>query len=320
MGISHLKNQFMAVNIINPNKPKRYILDALLIREKGPHESIINALVWSFGRVIEDLSMAISLVGLRMQLPYATTEDLDLYWAPILGLHRRSIESDSDYRQRLMTRLAILKSSGTKPEGEAILNNILGMPNAVRLDTYWPAEVRVGWNSYTAMRRAEERYAAISETLGDMLAAGITWSTSFPYKTYNMDVMMDGQAKTYYSLDTGLALPKWAMYLMRVDIFNQGAADDYLDACLETSHTLLSMMDAKLWTQRARSYSADAKLMVSHAKNDTLDVHLRQIRSKSDSMDVVAEAQITNFYDLAAWAEANRRGFYQMAVELVMSS
>jgi hypothetical protein len=52
----------------------------------------------------------------------------------------------------------------------------------------WPAEVRVNWNSINAMKAAESNYAVIKEALDGMLAAGVSWSTAFPYKEYNLDV------------------------------------------------------------------------------------------------------------------------------------
>lgn len=297
-----------------------YLLSALLVLDRSDprfQESVINAIIHSFGRAFEDLSMAIDLMGLRLQLPYATTDDLDIYWAPILGLRRRSNESDGDYRRRLTTRLSIMKSSGTTTECEAILNNILGMRNAVRLDTYWPAEVRVCWNSYTAMRQAEARYAILSETLNSMLAAGVSWSTSFPYKIYTLDANLSGKHSTDYSLDAGLEKEKWAMYLMRADMFGQNTIEDSMDACLEVPHTKNYTLDTRLWAEREPSYPLDGLLSIAHTKTYTMDGLIRQNRSASYSLDALASEDMFYPYDLDAFAEKSRRGFYMLTVELV---
>jgi hypothetical protein len=151
-----------------------YSLDTLLVMDPGDarfQESIINAMIWSYGRALEELSESIATMGLRLTLPNAVPEDLDLYWAKILGLKRRYQEKDSDFRARLTTRLAIMKSSGTAPECQAIIDHILGLDGASRLEPYWPAEVRVCWTSPAAMRLAKANYPALKEAIDDMIAA-----------------------------------------------------------------------------------------------------------------------------------------------------
>ncbi len=136
LGNVHAAPYHITTSILRPFAS--YSLDCILIMDKNDPrfvESIINAVLWSYARASEELSQAISMMGLRLQLPYAVPEDLDLYWSRILRLKRRYGESDEDFRERLATRLAIMKSSGTKSECEAILDHILGLPGGSRLET-----------------------------------------------------------------------------------------------------------------------------------------------------------------------------------------
>lgn len=41
-------------------------------------------------------------------------------------------------------------------------------------------ELRITWNSYTAIREAEAKLTALTEILNDMVMAGITWTTGIP--------------------------------------------------------------------------------------------------------------------------------------------
>ena len=318
IGNIHSLNYLLDVNIYRPFTT--YQLDAVLILDRNNQkfqESIINAIIWSCGRATAKLSEAISTMGLRLQLPYATTDDLDLYWAKILGMKRRYDEPDEDFRKRLTTRLAIMKSSGTKPECEAILNNILGMPNAVNLQTYWPAEVRVNWNSFWAMKTAEANYTVVKEALDEMIVAGVSWSTSFPYKSYDLDVNLIGQHSWQYSVDTNLSHQKSCQYLLRTDLFDTGIKSYDLDACLETSHSHLDSLDALVRADRSKTERLDLNVSESHPKSYQNDAVLVQNRSQNDEVDAIIEASGIDFYHLDMLAEVAHRGFYMLSTELV---
>lgn len=297
-----------------------YQLDTILILDRNNpkfQESIINAIVWSCGRATEKLSEAISLMGLRLQLPYATSDDLDLYWSKILGMRRRYSEGTEDFRKRLSTRLAIMKSSGTKPECEAILNSILGMPDAVDLKTYWPAEVRVGWNSFWAMKTAEANLSIISEALDEMLAVGVTWSTAFPYKQYNLDACLSGPHTTSYSIDAGISKEKYCSYLLRTDIFDSGEKSYDLDSCLETQHSLQERLDALVRADKSKMELLGANISEPHTKSYQNDTVLKERRSKTESLDAIVEAHKIDYYHIDMLAETSRRGFYLLSTELV---
>ena len=305
------------VNIYKPFTT--YQLDTILVLDRNNpkfQESIINAIVWSCGRATEKLSEAISLMGLRLLLPYATSDDLDLYWSKILGMKRRYGESTEDFRKRLSTRLAIMKSSGTKPECEAILNSLLGMTNAVNLKTYWPAEVRVEWNSFWAMKNAEANFSVISETLDEMLAAGVTWSTSFPYKQYNLDVFLVGKHSAYYSIDAGISKEKYCSYLLRTDIFDMGSTNYDLDINLETVHGATERLDALVRADKTKVVHVDAHIEEPHDESYLVDSILKQKKTKSYEVDSISEAMRSGVYRIDGVAECGHRCPYLLATNL----
>jgi hypothetical protein len=297
-----------------------YLMDAVLVMDRqDPRflESIINAILISHARVLEELSSAIALMGLRLQLPYANDSDMDLYWAKVIALKRRYQESDEDYRHRLLTRLSIMKSSGTKAECESILNTQLGMRDAVDLQTYWPGLVRVVWTSYAAMRQAEANRELIEETLDSMLAAGISYSMSFPYKIYTIDVNLIGKHPEPYDLDATVSVDKKFYYTLRADIFGRNSANDDVDVNLETTHSAIARYDTRIGANPSKSMLLDVKISEGHWKAYSMDGLLKARCSAYDSFDAIAQKSVPKPYNLDGLLEKARRGYYQLAVELV---
>jgi len=297
-----------------------YLLDCMLVLDKNDprfQESIINAMLWSYGRAFEELSEAISMMGLRLSLPYAVSDDLDLYWSKILGLKRRYGESDEDFLGRLSTRLAIMKSSGTRPECEAILDHILGLPGGSRLETYWPGDVRVCWNSYITMRTAQERYEAVKEALDDMIAAGVSWTTAFPWAAMQIATNIFGCHHTNFNIDTGLSGQKYHMYLLRTDLFDQGTISEDIDACLEEGHHAIHRIASHLIARPSKSQPIDTKLQGEVPVAQQYDAHIHKIGSKTASYDMISKKKKLDFYQADWLAERERRGFYLVATELV---
>jgi len=297
-----------------------YSMDAVVVMDKqDPRfvESIINAVLISHGRVLEKLSSAIAMMELRMQLPYATGDDLNQYWSKILALRRRHGESDEDYRSRLIVRLSIMKSSGTRPECEFILNSLLGMNEAVELKSYWPADVQLNWKSYTAMRRGEDRYSLVAETMNQMLAAGVSWSTSFPYKVYDLDTRLIGVHPVEYLIETAVSRPKWGMYLVRTDVFNTGNFMEELDAVIVTDHFTQYLHDVRVSATVQTSAQLAVNVSEPHPASYLIEGVIKQRLSKQYSNDGLLEKTVPRIYRTDGMVERPRRGFYMMATEVV---
>jgi hypothetical protein len=323
IGNYHTKSYPVDTYILQDSFTLSYLLDAVLVMERHDpkfQESIINAIIWSAGREIERLSENIALMGLRLSLQNAVSEDLDLYWAKMLCLKRRYNESTEDFRMRLAIRLAIMKSSGTKPECESVIDHILGMRGAARLDTYWPGEVRVCWNSFAAMRRAQDNYAAVQAALNDMIAAGITWSTAFPWIQYLLDTNLAGINSAPYQLDAGMETSKYVMYLMGADIFERNSASEDLDACIEERHTITARLDANLKTMHNKTQLLDICIQEAHDASYENDVILKARHTKSEDLDVIIENMPFKYYRLDTITESARRGFYLLATDIEAAS
>jgi len=317
VGNNHETNYFLSVLLNSDKRPFSYLVDALLVLDKSSlkfKESIINAIYISCGKACEDLSLAISEMGLRLQLPYASEDDLDLYWAKVLSLRRRYLETDEDYRSRLKARVALMKSSGTIPELTALLNTILGMQNAATLRSYWPGEIRVDWNSFSAMKAAEANFDRISEALNESVVAGVTWSTSFPYISYLVDTAISGQKSTSYQVDSSVSKEKGTFYNIVVDLFETASKSYDIDSCIEEAHALTQKLDTKILSEKSKTQLIDACLETPHVKEYLLDVRMRQTKNKAEYVDSVITKHVLLPYRVDGLIERSKRGFYLLTV------
>lgn len=265
-------------------------VDTILTHERNNpkfSETIINAIVWSYGQEVEYLVDAISTMGLRLMLPNATTSDMDLYWSKILALKRRYGESDSDFRSRLSTRLSIMKSSGTKPECEAIINHILGRADAADIKTYWPGEIEVTWKNPAAMKLAESKYPELAEALNNMVAAGITWSTRFPYKDSWADICLSGDHFADMTADINvLGLRQW-QFMAQMDLFDAGSATNDADICTETSYYQSEPVDMHLVSINRKLLLLDIANEAGQVMDQLSDIIQEKPTTKSQSIDVL---------------------------------
>lgn len=284
------KPYLVSSTIINDHVIAQYLLDAVLILDKnGPRfkESIINAILISCGKACERLALDIANTGNRLKLAHCSGPDLDDYWATMLQLRRRYQESDLTYRYRLMARLAVMKSSGTMAEIRAAIDTILGMENAATLKSYWPGELRITWNSYTAIRAAEAKFDALTEALNDMVMAGITWTTSFPYKTYDVDVLLYGPKRNEVQVDALLEKPKEKLYRLVVDFFDVGTKPYELDGYVETIHDKSQLVATKLVAVPEKEVLVDGFFEDTHDKSYQNETRLVARKAKDDTVDLV---------------------------------
>jgi hypothetical protein len=265
-------------------------VDTILTHERDNpkfSETIINAIVWSYGQEVEALVDAISTMGLRLALPDATTEDMDQHWAKILALKRRYDESDSSFRSRLSTRLSIMKSSGTKPECEAVINHILGYKDAADIKTFGPGEIEVFWKNPIAMKLAESKYPELSEALDNMVAAGITWSTRFPYKDSWADICLSGDHFADMTADINVLGRRQWQFMTTVDLFDAGSAINEADICTETSHYLSEPVDMHLISKNRKQLLLDIANEASQVIDQLSDIIVEKLTAKSQSIDVL---------------------------------
>jgi len=304
------KSYLVSSTIINDHVTAQYLIDAVLILDKnGPRfkESIINAILISCGKACERLAQDIANTGNRLKLAHCSGPDLDDYWATMLQLRRRYQETDLTYRYRLMARLAVMKSSGTMAEIRAAIDAILGMENAATLRSYWPGELRITWNSYTAIREAEAKFEALTEALNDMVMAGITWTTSFPYKPYDVDVLLYGPKRNEVQVDAFLEKPKEKLYNLVVDFFDVGVKPYELDGYAETIHDKSQLVDTKLVAAPEKAVLVDGFFEAPHEKTYDNDATLVSRKTKNDAVDLVLTKDFGLPYRVDSYLERLRR-------------
>ena len=297
-----------------------YSVDAVIVRDRRSpifQESIINAIYISCGKVCEQLAQDIVDMGSRLQLPFATGDDLDLYWSKMLGLRRRYLESDDDYRSRLAARMIVMKSSGTMSEIRTLIDTVLGMENAAYLTSYWPGELRIDWSSYVAMRMAESKIDQLTESLNEMVMAGITWSTSFPYLEYDIDALVFGVNSLQYSIDYCLEGAKSSIYRISAEVFDVGSVSQQIDAYLETGHTHSQSIDAKVKADKTKSVQYDLYLEGPVDNTYENDLILVSTKEKTDSVDSILTKDFHLPYSVDSKVMRNRR--YPYLVSVVIS-
>jgi len=310
LGNLGLKPYLVSATLQNDHAITQYLIDAVLILDKnGPRfkESIINAILISCGKACERLAQDIANTGNRLKLAHCSGDDLDDYWANMLQLRRRYQETDLNYRYRLMARLAVMKSSGTVAEIRAAIDNLLGMENAATLMSYWPGELRITWNSYTAIRAAEAKFATLSEALNDMVMAGITWTTSFPYKPYDVDVLLYGPKRNEVQVDAFLEKPKEKLYNLVVDFFDVGVKPYELDGYAETIHDKSQLVDTKLVAAPEKAVLVDGFFEAPHEKTYDNDATLVSRKTKNDAVDLVLTKDFGLPYRVDSYLERLRR-------------
>jgi hypothetical protein len=206
-----------------------------------------------------------------------------------------------------------MKSSGTIPECKVLLDHIVGMDGCADLKSYWPSQLDIRWTSFTAMIRAEERYPAIKEALDEMVAAGVTWSTRFPYKRYQVDALLAGKATTTDPIDAILSKEKGTLYRVSTDIFRAGSHPYSVDAGLETIKPLSYFIDTRLQLTRSKADPQDAILSIDHAEPDEVDAILVEGKAQPDEVDAIIERkQQLNFYKVDVFAARIKSKSYRL--------
>lgn len=246
------------IGILTPS----YQADAILVLDPSDprlSDSFINALMWAFANEWRKAARAIELLSLRMKLDYANTDDLDDYWGLTLGLRRKAGESDDDFRTRLAIRVSILTSSGTKANCQAVIDRITGAPGGSRLDTFGQGEVVLSWTSPDAIIAAQAQSAMITEAMDQMIAAGVTWSTSYPLVSYDMDVWAEGNEIVTYDIDGAISKLRGHIYYMASSIWESGNTHYHADGLLYSTDHVSYQADTKLLGTGFATYQMASK-------------------------------------------------------------
>lgn len=271
-----------------------YQMDVIIIlspQDPRLSDAYINVLMWAYGNEYRRAARSIDLMALRMKLDFANTNDLDDYWSPLLGLRRRTLEDDDSYRARLATHIRIITSSGTKNNCQAVIDRITGLPGGSRIESF-AAEVVLSWTSPDVIEVAKEKSALISEAMDRMLAAGISWSTSYPIATYQMDFKEMYPEFVTYQMNGSVRKKRGVVYHMASSLWDVGSAD--------------YQMDAILYSKVLQSYRAGARLVQDKSIDYQMGGVLLELRAYSRYSSYRADAAIQD----------KKRRFYTMSGDI----
>lgn len=167
-------------------------------------DTIVEGLVERF----DWLQQMFQAVELLSTIEYAPGRDparpndklnLDDAWGELYKTPRLTGESDSDYRARLQTRVKVLTGSGTTANAAAVLDHLVQKEGATVIESRWPAQAIINFNSVSAIRRAQQRRNLIDIILPDLFAAGITPLLYTPLYEIGLNAAVAG--------DTGVSIP-----------------------------------------------------------------------------------------------------------------
>lgn len=156
-----------------------------------PSTSVIDAIVKSYADILDAVWRQMETMTNALKLDYAWDEELDNAWGLIYDLPRISEEDDTSYRDRLKTRTNILNSSGTKANCESIIDNVIGEESS-NVTGSWPANVKITFDTISAMRIAKEKQETLDILIPQMLAAGISYDLMLPFVDLYIDIVMNG--------------------------------------------------------------------------------------------------------------------------------
>ena len=240
-----------------------YLCDGIIVLDKNDPrlpDSFVNVYMWTFANEWRLAARAIEDAQYRMKLDFASSEDLDEQWGVMLGLRRRSGESDDSYRTRLSTHIRIITSSGTKENCQTIIDRITGAPGGSNLETFGNAEVVLSWTSPDAIIAARDKSDLIEEAMDRMFACGVSWSTSYPLLDYDFDGLIEGPVISEYNINGAISKLRGIQYRASTSLFNYGSKTYNIDSLLYSKGLKNYSIKYLLIKEPIKTYSMNGKL------------------------------------------------------------
>lgn len=162
-------------------------------------DSIVEGLVERF----DWLQQAVQSMQLLCKIEYAPGRDpdhpddtlnLDDAWGKLYDTPRPTGWSDADYRTLLQNRIKVLTGCGTAPNACSVLDHITGEPGATVIESLWPAQAIINFDTVPALRAAQARVDLINDVLPDLFAAGITSVLHIPFIESEIRAAIQGDA------------------------------------------------------------------------------------------------------------------------------
>jgi hypothetical protein len=176
-------------------------------------EPVLDAIMKGWIDQIQKVDNEIQVMYLNSSLDYAIGTDLDTKWGEIYGVPRFSNESDDVYRQRIKTYTTMQTGSGTKNTIESILDTVTGEAGSSRVETCFPGQVKVFFDSSTALHTAYDHKTLIEYLLQQALATGIYYNIYYSFYDFLVTVNCKGPLESSWIMDFFTHLLNQSAYL-----------------------------------------------------------------------------------------------------------
>lgn len=182
------------IRIVNPQlmSPNVTVIDTLL-----------KSYIYEFDKVLRQLQ----LMHLRHRLDLATGTDLDEEWGKVFQLPRYADEPDDVYRKRLQLHILMILACGTAPGCEEVLGELVDDPGSVRVESEWPATVRVHFDTDRAVRNADYYRGMLEYLRTRLFAAGVNVVYHITYADLVADIVLKGTVETEFRSDLLIEQP-----------------------------------------------------------------------------------------------------------------
>jgi hypothetical protein len=301
-----------------PEEPT-YDIDELI----GSGESeppVIDVLIKSWIAELDKVYSTIQTTGMRYKLESADGGDLDDIWGRIFHIKRYALESDDDYRSRLIVHTRVLMGSGTIPNCEAIIDSLLGLPGATEIESRWPGVVHIGFRDINALRLAKLSKAKIEKLLPVVLAAGMSYDMPFCILEYTLDLLLKCNSNIDYIIDACLQGIRWSDYDLDAR-FVRGHSQTYnLVAYMQKIRSRqYSIRRGIMMFQRAASYDLDAVMRTAQSTDYSLTAKFTRFGYRSYTLTARIKQDRDTAYSLALYLSRQQKAFYGLSARFEVS-
>jgi len=177
---------------------------ARIVKPPRSAPPVIDSIAYGLAQRFDYLQQGIQAFALFNKIEFAKGESdgflpsLDDVWGKIYSLPRRTGESDHDYRVRLQTYTKVLTGCGTAQTSQEVLDFLIGLPGATTVQSVWPAQAKIEFNSVDAMRLATQKLDLLNSVLPGMFAAGVDYSLQLFYLDCYVKAAIKGDATLEY--------------------------------------------------------------------------------------------------------------------------
>jgi len=162
---------------------------------------VMDAIMKGWIDQIQKVDNKIQVMYLNSSLDYAIGTDLDTKWGEIYGVPRFSNEPDDVYRQRIKTYTTMQTGSGTKKTIESILDTVTGEAGSSRVETCFPGQVKVFFDTSTALHNAYDQNSLVEYLLQQALAIGIYYYIYYSFYDFPVTVNCKGPIESSWLMD-----------------------------------------------------------------------------------------------------------------------